>query len=394
MVFRITAEELNERLNDAKQGDDDSGRPYTLVDTRQPESFDGWHIYDAENIPYDPTQGFDEEHREAVEDVANGDPVIAICGKGLTSTSFGVQLDDDGYGDVTVVEGGMEAWATVQKTIPVTDADSHEAGGLVVEQLQRRATGCLGYLVGDRDAGEAVVVDPTRQTDDFAVAAEREGMTITAVIDTHVHADHLSGGPQLAAELGVPYRVGVNLDDPEVEHSYESLEDGQTLLVGDIELQVIHAPGHTAEMVNLVVDGEYLLTADTLHVDSVGRTELGFGEDEAEEGAALLYESIHDRLLELDGELTVLPGHVSVTEDNRYQSGEPGEPIRKELSAIESGVDRLGLDREAFVAELTEDLPEKPDEYETVIAINVGDESVETEEEAAELETGPNSCSA
>ena len=416
MVSRITARELAERVDAA--GED---RPFALVDTRQPESFEDWHVHGAENVPFDPTEGFREEHREAVDAAADGDPVVVICGKGLTSTPFGIHLEEDGYeadegrvaaggddsaadrrgggladdrggglaDDVTVVRGGMEAWSTVHEVADVAADDD-----VVVRQLQRRATGCLGYVVGDPGAGEAVVVDPTRQTDEFVVAAEAAGLSVGAVVDTHVHADHLSGGPDLAAELGVPYYLGVDVEDPAVEHGYDSLSDGETLEVGDVEVRVVHAPGHTESTANLVVEEGFLLSADTLHLGGVGRTELAFGEDRAEEGAELLYETLHDRLLDLPDDVVVLPGHVAVTEDDRYEVGAPGDPIRERLGDIRSELDLLGYDREAFLEAVTEDLPEEPGEYETIVAVNAGEETVESEEAAAELETGPNNCSA
>ncbi|WP_256393128.1 MBL fold metallo-hydrolase [Natronoarchaeum rubrum] len=380
MIDQITARELADRLEE--------GGRFTLVDTREEDSFDQWHVHGAANVPFDPDEGFGDEHLRQVEAAVDGDPIVAICGKGLTSTPFALNLEDEGYDGVSVVRGGMEEWATVHEHVDVADGD------LLVRQIQRPATGCLGYVVGSRSSGEAVVVDPTRQTDEFAVAAQELGLDVTAVVDTHVHADHVSGGPGLAERLDVPYRLGIDVDDPTVEHDYESLDDGERIDLGGVEVRALHTPGHTMDMANLLVDDEYLLSGDTLFVDSVGRTELSFGEEGAERGAELLYESLHETLLELDDDLTVLPGHVSVTADNRYESGSRGEPIRARLGDLRTDLDLLGLDREAFVDRITDDLPEKPSSYETIIAINAGERSVETEEDAAELETGPNSCAA
>lgn len=394
MVDRITADELADAI--------DEDRTFTLVDTRQPDSFEAWHVSGAENVPYDPTDGFDDDHRRRVEDAADGDPIVVICGKGLTSTPFGIHLEDDGYesrdggplDDVTVVRGGMEAWTTVHEPVAIANdgRESETADPLVVRQLQRRATGCLGYLVGDAERGEAIVVDPTRQVEPYVVAAESADLSVSAVVDTHVHADHLSGGPELAAELDVPYFLGIDVPDP--KHDFDALADGEVLTVGDAEVRALHTPGHTAEQATLVVDDRYVLSNDTLHLDAVGRTELSFGEEDAERGAELLYESLHDRILSLDDDATVLPGHVSVAADGRFSVGAPGEPLCARLGDLRSSVDLLDLDRETFVDELTDDLPAKPANYETIIAVNAGEEDVSTEEDAAELETGPNSCSA
>ncbi len=383
--------ELLQRLDapgEADQGGVD-GEAFTLIDTRQAESFDGWHLPGAENIPFDPTEGFTARHRSAVAEVADGDQVVVVCGKGLTSTPFGIHLDDVGFDDVTVVQGGMEAVSTVHENVEITDQTD-----IYIEQFQRRATGCLSYLIGDPTTGEAVVVDPTRQVDTLLAAAESAGFTITTVIDTHVHVDHLSGGAALASARDTPYFVGIDISSPTVTHPYAALQDGETLTVGTIPLTTMHTPGHTEAMATLVVGDEYVVTADTLHLDSVGRTELAFGEDDGTTGADLLYDSIHTQLFSLDDTRTVLPGHVSLTDDLQYETKSTGEPICDTLGDIRTRLELLDQDRESFITAMTSDLPEKPDDYEQVIAINAGKATVETEEDAAELETGPNSCAA
>ncbi|OAQ54265.1 hypothetical protein HTG_01635 [Natrinema mahii] len=368
----------------------DSGDSFSLIDTRPEDSYEGWRIHGAENVPFAPDDEVTDERLERIEAASNGDPIVAICGKGLTSTPFGFELEQHGYDDVAVVKGGMEDWSKVYEVAPV----GTENEDLVVLQLQRRATGCLGYVVGSRAAESAVVVDPTRQTDRFKIVAEEAGLTIERVLDTHVHADHISGGPKLAAELDVPYHLGERASERGVEYDYEPFADGETIVLGDVELEALHTPGHTTEMVSYLVDGEALLTGDTLFVESVGRTELQFGDEDAANGAELLYESIHDTVLELPDETRIRPGHVSVTADNRYEVGSPGEPIGARLGDLRDDLELLGLDEDEFVARLVENTPEKPPNYERVIEINTGAEPPEDESEATELELGPNNCAA
>ncbi|WP_336037244.1 MBL fold metallo-hydrolase [Halobacterium yunchengense] len=382
MVEHITAERLADMI--------DAGEQFTLVDTRPEESFDAWHVRDAENVPYDPHEELSDAQLEDVDELVGDGPVVAICGKGLSSTAFAFDLAAHGYEDVAVVTGGMEAWSTVYEVVPVETSRED----LVVRQVQRRAKGCLGYVVGSRATGEAVVVDATRQTDQFKVAAQDAGLSITRVLDTHVHADHISGSPALADEVGVPYHLGEGAAERGVAYEYEPLADGDVLEVGDVEIEALHTPGHTSEMLSYLVDGELLLTGDTLFVDSVGRTELQFGEADAARGAELLYDSLHDTILELPDDTTVLPGHVAVTTDGRYEHGSPGTPLTARLGDLREDLDVLGLDREAFVERLTADTPEKPPNYERVIAINTGRETVDDEGEATELELGPNNCAA
>jgi glyoxylase-like metal-dependent hydrolase (beta-lactamase superfamily II)/rhodanese-related sulfurtransferase len=382
MVKNITAEQLADKI--------DADEQFTLIDTRPEDSFEAWHVRDAENVPYDPDEGLSEDQLNEVNALVDGRPVVAICGKGLTSTPFAFDLDERGYDDVSVVTGGMEEWSKLYEVVPIeTTSDD-----LVVRQVQRRAKGCLGYIVGSKQAEEAVVVDATRQTDQFKVAVQDAGLSITRVLDTHVHADHISGSPALADEIGVPYHLGEAASERDVKYEYEPLSDGEVIEVGGVEIEALHTPGHTSEMMSYLVDGELLLTGDTLFVDSVGRTELQFGEDDASRGAELLYDSLHETILDLPDDTTILPGHLTVTSDGRYENGSPGESLKARLGDLREELSFLGLDREAFIERLTEDAPEKPPNYETVIAINTGKETVDDEGEATELELGPNNCAA
>ncbi len=382
MVKKITAQQLADKI--------DTDEQFTLIDTRPEDSFEAWHVQDAENVPYDPYEGLRDDQLNEVNALVDGGPLIAICGKGLTSTQFAFDLDEHGYDDISIVTDGMEGWSKLYEVVPIeTSTDD-----LIIRQVQRRAKGCLGYVIGSKESQEAVLFDATRQTDRFKVAGQDAGLSITRVVDTHVHADHISGSPALADEVGVSYHLGDPASERGVEYEYEPLSDGTVIQVGDIEIEALHTPGHTSEMMNYLVDGEFLLTGDTLFVDSVGRTELQFGEDDASHGAELLYDSLHETILELPDDTTILPGHLTVTSDGRYENGTPGEPLEARLGDLRDELDFLEFDRDAFVDRLTEDAPEKPPNYETVIAINTGKEIVEDESEATELEMGPNNCAA
>ena len=382
MVKTITADQLADRLDGDEQ--------FTLIDTRPADSYEAWHVRNAANVPYDPDEGVSDDQLDEVNDLVDGRPVVAICGKGLTSTPFALELDDHGYDDISVVNGGMQQWSKRYEVVPIeTSTDD-----LVVWQVQRRAKGCLGYVIGSSETGEAVVVDATRQTDEFKIATQDAGLSIGRVLDTHVHADHISGSPTLAGEVDIPYHLGDAASDRGVEYAYEPLSDGEVIEVGDIEIRALHTPGHTSEMMNYLVDGEVLLTGDTLFVDSVGRTELQFGAADASRGAELLYDSIHETILGLPDDTTILPGHVTVTSDGRYEHSSPGDPVAARLGDLREDLDLLGLDRDAFVERLAENAPEKPPNYEAVIAINTGSETVDDENEATELELGPNNCAA
>jgi glyoxylase-like metal-dependent hydrolase (beta-lactamase superfamily II)/rhodanese-related sulfurtransferase len=383
MFEKLTARELTERQD---SGADD----YTLIDTRPADSYEAWRVEGAENVPFGPAETLSDDQQEEIDALTNGNEIITICGKAATSTRLASELDANGYDDVAVVTGGMREWNSLYETAHVDTTNDD----LVIVQFQRRAKGCLSYLVGSKRAGEAMVVDPTRHTDQYVTTAAEEGMKITRVLDTHVHADHISGGRDLAAKLSVPYHLGEQATERDIDYEFEPLADGETVSVGNITIEAIYAPGHTSEMVTYRVGNEVVLTGDALFLDSVGRTELEFGEDAAEEGARMQYETLHETLMQLPNELTVLPGHVTVNNDGTYQNASPGALVGTSLSDVRTQLDLIDLGEEAFVERMIENIPEKPDNYETVISINLGTESVESNRDATMLETGANNCAA
>ncbi|MFB6172468.1 MAG: MBL fold metallo-hydrolase [Haloarculaceae archaeon] len=390
MVEIITADQLAS-LQEADE-------PYTLVDTRPEASYEAWHVAGAENYPFSTDDELDADALRAFESAVDGsgavvEPVVTVCAKGVSSRALADELaHTDAYGDADVrtVDDGMEGWSRVYDVAEVaTGRDDLE-----LLQVQRRAKGCLGYVVGSPARGEAAVVDPTRHTDEFVTAARERGYEITHVFDTHVHADHVSGGRKLADEVGVPYHLSERAAERGVEYEYDALGRNEVVHVGDVEVKALRTPGHTTEMASYLVADEAVLTGDTLFVDGVGRTELEFGEQSAARGAELLFESIRGRLMALPDDVTVLPSHVTVTEEGEFASGVPGEPVTAHVGTLRTSLDLLGLDEAAFVDDVASNVPEKPPNYETVIDVNRGVDDRPAPQEATELELGPNNCSA
>ncbi|QLG48842.1 MBL fold metallo-hydrolase [Natrinema halophilum] len=380
MVTTISPERLAEMQ--------DEGAEYVLVDTRPADSYESWHIAGAIHFPFGPEEELDGRLEDLEDVVGDADRVIAVCAKGISSSNLATRLESatDEF-DVAAVDGGMKGWSGVYDSVEIAVDD-----GLTVVQIQRRAKGCLGYVVGCNETGEAIVADPTADTDEFEVAAAEADLSITGIVDTHVHADHISGGRELADDLEVPYYLGERADQRDVEREFTPLERNEVLTVGEREIKAVFAPGHTSEMINLLVDDAALLTADTLHVDSTGRTELEFSDDEGERGARMLYESLHRTILAEPEGIVVLPGHVTVTADGKFEHGAPGEPIRTTIRRARTGIDLLDLAEDAFVDRMA-DAGEKPSNYEEIIEYNRGVTDIPPEERV-ELELGPNNCSA
>jgi glyoxylase-like metal-dependent hydrolase (beta-lactamase superfamily II) len=170
------------------------------------------------------------------------------------------------------------------------------------------------YLIGDETTGRAVVVDPRRDIDDYVTEAAQHGLRIERVIETHIHADFLSGHLELAAATGALICYG---EDADVEFPIDPLRDGQRISLGQVTLEILATPGHTPESICVVVyehaDDEVpygVLTGDTLFVGDVGRPDLladtGLS---AERLARAMYGSLHDKLLKLPDATRVYPAH-------------------------------------------------------------------------------------
>jgi hydroxyacylglutathione hydrolase len=229
--------------------------------------------------------------------------------------------------------------------------------------------GCAAYLLGCGTLGKCAVVDARADDVDAYVAfAAAKGMTITHVIDTHVHADHRSGGADLARRTGAQYRLHESAD---VSLPFRPLRDGEEIELGNTRVRVLHTPGHSPDSVCLLVtdlkrgpDPWFVLTGDTLFVGAVGRPDLP---GRARENAAELHASLHEKLLTLPGDLEVFPGHFSGSLCGAGLSGKPSSTIAFERRWNPM----LTLDREAFVAALAH-VPPKPAEMEQILALNRG----------------------
>jgi len=231
-------------------------------------------------------------------------------------------------------------------------------------------TGCAAYAFGCGTVGTGAVVAPQeRDVDAYVAFAEVKGLKITHVIDTHVHADHRSGGRALAERTGAVYALHRSAS---VKFPFEPLDDGQQIELGNTVIKVLHTPGHTPESVSLVVsdlrrgpDPWFVLTGDTLFVAAVGRPDLP---GRARENASDLYGSLHQKLLTLPDALEVYPGHFSGSVCGAGMSGKPSSTIafEKRWNAM------LSLDRDAFVNALSE-VPAKPADMTEIMAANRGE---------------------
>ena len=221
--------------------------------------------------------------------------------------------------------------------------------------------GCASYLIGDEEAGEAVLVDPTFAIEPFVTEASSSGLRITCVLETHTHADHVSGHGRLALEHGLPVAIH---SEAGAGYPHESLADGDDITVGRLSVRTLHTPGHRPEHCCFLA-GDALLTGDSLFVGTAARPDLAV---EAREGAEGLFASLH-RLLELPDDVRVLPGHVAGSLCGVGMSGERSSTIGQERRFNPA----LALATvEEFVADSASVSTPRPPNMERIVDLNRG----------------------
>ena len=238
---------------------------------------------------------------------------------------------------------------------------------VIFRQLLHEDRSCASYLVGCPTQGVAAVVDPQGDTSTYSSLAERHGLRITDVIDTHVHADHTSAARRFAGLFGASLRMG---SETTVDFDYEPLDHGDVLTVGNRRIEIIATPGHTSEHVCLLVDDWFVLTGDTLFVGDVGRVDLALTQMDGAEMRARaeeLYESLQ-RLLELPDDTEVYPGHFAGSTCGRGMDGKTISTVGRERRTNRA----LRLDLEGFIDFQLSSAPSFPQDFERIKRVNLG----------------------
>lgn len=355
---------------------------FTLLDIRSKQVSEEWSLeFEGITTINYPNFGIEGDIPYTLEEKLSDDSEIVVaCSKGKSSKMATRKLRESGY-DARTLERGTNGWSEIyeRREIP-TSEDS-----LAVYQYVRPSSGCLGYMLVSE--GEAVVIDPLKQyTDTYIADAENEDAQIEFVVDTHIHADHISGFNDLSERTGANRIMYRNSEERGVEYEFMTVEDGDTVEFGSETLEVLNTPGHTTDMTSYMVN-DILLTGDSLFVDNIARPDLE-DPDEAEDMAGVLYDTVQD-MLKLPDNTIVAPGHKSGV----HASDTLDNTFTERLDTILDGLDSLAYDREEFVEYVMHDMPPRPANYERIIEINKGiDEAPESEE--YRLELGPNNCSA
>jgi hydroxyacylglutathione hydrolase len=230
----------------------------------------------------------------------------------------------------------------------------------------------VSYFFGCGGLGKAIAVDVLAGDEAWFInQAGQRNVRISTVFDTHIHADHLSGGRALAELAGAQYALHEH-NVGKTGFAFTPVADGQVIAAGNTRVQVLHTPGHSEDSICLLVSDLrradapwFVLTGDTLFVGSVGRPDLAGREQDM---AARLWQSLHTRLLSLPDDLEIFPGHQAGSRCGADISGKPSSTIGFEKRC--NGM--LSLGKEAFVAALTASMTARPFGMDAFVAANLG----------------------
>ena len=373
---QIPPQELAERL--------DRGEPLQVLDVRAPEKVERGHIVLGPELEF---HAHPNSKLFALRDVTALDldttrPIAVVCGHGNSSKKATAFLRARGYEAYSVI-GGMAAWETVYvaRHLSPTPSLSH------VVQLDRVGKGALSYvLVSD---GDALVVDPGRHIERYDALLTELRATPAAVVDTHIHADYVSGARAAAARWQVPYFLHADdavspYDQTPGKLTYQALGDGDTIAFGRASLRAVHVPGHTLGSLALLADDGLALTGDFLFVQSVGRPDLA---GRSESWAKLLWQSLERARQTWPGDLLVLPAHYASEAERRADRA-----VAARFDVISATNTAAAIqDERVFLKWIADHTTNFPDAYRTIKETNLGLVDV-AEADAEILESGPNQC--
>lgn len=350
-----------------------------LLDVRSPSDFEDWKIEGEGvrhlNIPYfDLIDGVEE----ILDQIPMDQEVLVVCAKEGSSVMVAEMLAEHGR-HVAYLKGGMKAWS--EHLVPLKIGSLADGGTLY--QFVRIGKGCLSYMAVSN--GKAALFDATRMTEVYLEFAESVNAQIKHVFDTHLHADHISGGRMIAEQTGAVYWLPPE-DASEVVFKYEPLKNGDQVAIGGstIRIDALHSPGHTIGSTSFVIDDHYLLTGDILFIDSVGRPDLA---GLADDWVGDLRETLYARYTRLSDNLTVLPAHFMIM-DELNEDG----TVAKKLGELYRENHGLNIaDETEFRTLVTQNLPPQPNSYQEIRQTNMGKMNPDTERQR-EMEIGPNRC--
>ena len=379
----------------------DKGEDVFILDVRTPEEHNAWKFsYDRyQKTPVIPIDRLVSSQNIVSEQIPKDKEIVTVCAHGHRSQMAAQMLSRMGY-KVKNIKGGMAAWNQVYDVarLPkgnITTTITRSQEQVAVWQLRRVSKGCMGYVIAAGNA--ATVIDSTCDLDNSVLRlAEDNGLKIVNVIDTHMHADHVSGLSTLARRTGANAYISAEEGyEPAIDLGIRvnPIKDNQKISIGnDVSLMAIHTPGHTEGSMSFVLNldsGEgqkhcCLFTGDTLFVNAVGRPDL---HNKAREFATKLYDTYQSEILEYPDNTVILPAHF----DTDSIAMRHNELIFETIGSIKRKVKLLSIPKNDFIEFMVSSVTPRPANYEKIIQINKGLIPCNLIN-MGDLEEGPNSC--
>lgn len=379
-----------------------------ILDVRTPQEYEAWKLSyeNHQNPKLIPVDRLFTNDPNLLKEIPKDQEIVTLCAHGNRSMMAARLLNQLGY-NVKSVRGGMAGW---NKVYDIAEIPVPVEAPFRIWQIRRISKGCIGYIVSSKEDKTAAAIDPSREIyKAFLSVASENGLKIIKVIDTHQHADHVSGVAKLTRTIAKEGNADAlacfssleEYDSENTEIRIHYLKSGDNVeLSPRISLEVIHTPGHTNGSMSFFIkypndtdakkgtedssQVSYLFTGDTLFVDSVGRPDL---REEAKKYATTLYQTYNQKIVNLPNNTLVLPAHFNAASITLKH----GEPISETIGSLKKKIKLLSMSEEEFVQHITETLPPRPMNYKTIIEINKRILPFD-DMQMPDLEAGPNSC--
>jgi glyoxylase-like metal-dependent hydrolase (beta-lactamase superfamily II) len=346
-----------------------AGQPVNIVDIRSPADVE-WTIPGSTHVDaYGALQS--GGMGPLAELTFTPGPVVTVCGIGQTAAIATRMLRARGV-EASTLEGGMRAWSLAWNTAQA------KLSGCEIVQVRRTGKGCLSYII--ESESEAIIIDASVDVGVYTELLRKRMWRLVSVIDTHIHADHVSRSRMLAKQEGVDLWLPAQ---ERARFRFRPVLEGDRIPFGSAHLDAFGSPGHTEESTSYLIDRAAAFTGDTLFLGGVGRPDLEGGTREERTARARLLHASVARLLGLPDETLVLPGHVS--EPIAFD----GHLLATTVRTIRETVALTSMDREAFVGAVLARIPAAPPNHSVIVELN---ERGDMPEDPSELEAGANRC--
>jgi glyoxylase-like metal-dependent hydrolase (beta-lactamase superfamily II)/rhodanese-related sulfurtransferase len=366
MTDTIDANTLREWL-EARQ-------PVTVLDVRSDQDRAQWSIPGSLHVNAYETLRAGQPGALANATLPHDRPVVTVCNAGRMSQTAAAILAGRGF-DARSLAGGMKAWSVAWNTADVWMEDS----SVRVIQVRRTGKGCLSYLVASD--GDAALIDPSLPAHVYVELARQRGWAIRSVLETHIHADHLSRARDVVAQTGAALLLPVQ---QRARFPFTPVADGDRIRIGHATVAAVHTPGHTSESTSFVLNDAAVLTGDTLFTHGVGRPDLHADARASRERARALFHSLL-RLRNLPSTTLILPAHAN--EPIAFD----GQPIGAALGDVSDWLSEWLASEPAFVERVISKLPPTPPNFARIVELNESGEALDID--PTDLEAGANRCS-